>query len=125
MDLSKLNWKAIGIGAVIAIVVELIPLIGFLGPIAGGIAVVYFAKTKDNKEGMTYGAITGFIASLITAIISGLAAKAMLAKLSTSLPIAGLAISSILGAAIIVSIILGIVLGLVGGIIGVAIFKKK
>ncbi|MGC9058755.1 MAG: DUF5518 domain-containing protein [Candidatus Nanoarchaeia archaeon] len=122
MDLSKLDWKAIGIGIVIAFVVNLIPLIGFIGPIAGGAVAVYFAKVKESKLGVTYGAIVGFIGGLVTGIIGSIVLKNAMQMIPT---IAGISASTILAMAIVISIVLNTLFGLIGGVLGVKFVKKK
>ena len=123
LALKALNWKAIGIGTVAAIVLGFVPYLNWVAGIIGGFLAVYIAKSKDFKNGAILGGLSGAIAGLIVGIIGMFAASAVLSAAFGAL---GGMISGAVGViAIIMALIVGFVLGAVGGLVGVAVLGKK
>lgn len=125
MAIDKFNWKAIGIGVLIAFLIGLVPLIGFIGYIVGGFAAVYLAKITDKKTGMVYGTITGGLSAFMYGIVGLLIIRGIMSEALSNL---GGSVNLGLGAlsvlVLIVLVVAGIVLGLIGGLIGAALRKK-
>jgi hypothetical protein len=129
-----MDWKNIGLGALINIVLTVPILIFFyplffLGPLIGGFLSSYLTEGYENydkidvKDGAVIGAISGLIGGLIIAflfIIGYGAINTILGLISIKLGvIAGIIIASL--AIINISTDISLLLGLVGGIIGVII----
>ncbi|HEX7467003.1 MAG TPA: DUF5518 domain-containing protein [Methanobacterium sp.] len=122
------DWKAIGMGFVVTLVLAIIglfvPFLGLLAPIIGGIVVGYMIGGGKYVDAIVDGGlsagIAGFIFTLITVLLLG-------AAISTAAITAGYtgstgaltAVAAIIGA--IVAFIIFLILGLIGGIVGVAI----
>lgn len=134
MGWYKMDWKNIGLGALINIVLTVPILIFFyplffLGPIIGGFLSSYLTEGYetydkiDVKDGAVIGAISGLIGGLIIAflfIIGYGAINTILGLISIKLGV--IAGSIIAGLAIInISTDISLLLGLVGGVIGVII----
>jgi hypothetical protein len=129
-----MDWKNIGLGALINIVLTVPILIFFyplffLGPLIGGFLSSYLTEGYENydkidvKDGAVIGAISGLIGGLIIAflfIIGYGAINTILGLISIKLGvIAGSIVASL--AIINISTDISLLLGLVGGIIGVII----
>jgi len=124
------NWKAVGIGFIVTLVIALIglfvPYLSFpLSPIIGGIVVGYIVG-GTYKEGIINGGlaagITGFIFTLVAVTLLGGTISAITASAGVSLSSGTLALIAVLGA--VFAFILYFILGLIGGVIGVAIKER-
>ena len=110
---KKLNWKAIGLGVVVALIVAvlilgIIPGLQMLTALIGGLAAVWYGKIKDFKDGAITGGLVGAIEYIILIMIATLI-LGVTENISTS----------------VISISSGFVLGAIGGLIGTRIVKKK
>ncbi len=127
-----MDWKIIGIGALINAALTIIlswiflPLF-FLGPIAGGFIASYLSKgyedydEMDTKDGAVLGAISGIIGGLIIGLLLVLGVS----DISAITGLISTKIGLILTGYIIIqlSVIMSFILGLLGGVLGV-ILKK-
>jgi len=127
-----MDWKNIGIGAVVnaalAIILSWIlsPLF-FLGPLLGGFLASYLGKgfedyeQMDAKDGAVLGTMSGILGGLIIGLllIMGLGDKSVLTGLIEQTG------SFIISAYIIIqlSVIISLLLGLLGGVLGVMVKK--
>lgn len=110
---KKLNWKAISLGVVVALIVAvlilgIIPGLQMLTALIGGLAAVWYGKIKDFKDSAITGGLVGAIEYTILIAIATLF-LGVTENVSTS----------------IISIFSGFVCGAVGGIVGTRIVKKK
>jgi hypothetical protein len=130
-----MDWKIIGLGALINIILTaLISLIFFplffLGPLTGGFLSSYLTEgfenydKMDEKDGAVVGAISGLIGGIIIAIlyIIGFGTLSIIIGLSAKL---GIITGSIVTGLVIINIsaTTSLILGLIGGVIGVVIKK--
>ncbi len=125
-----MNWKLIGLAAVInAIITVFLTMIflpiSFIGPVIGGFFASYLSKGYEDyedidvKDGAVLGAVSGLIGGLIlTSLLIWFGTiNSILEVFITNNPI-------ILGYAILqVTTVLSFIFGLVGGVIGVMIKK--
>ena len=130
------NWKAIGLGFIITIILaylgNYLPFLGMpFAPILGGIFAGYVVG-GSYKNGAIYGgfsaSIAGFIYTLLIILYSGIgiATSVSTAVVPTSLSAESGFITVgiiILGATI--SFMTYFIMGLIGGIIGVAIKERN
>jgi hypothetical protein len=127
-----MDWKTIGIGAIVNAVLTIIlswiflPLF-FLGPIAGGFITSYLSKGFEDYEVMDEkdGAVVGTMSGIIGGILIGLLLILGLGDISAFTTLIGETGSFIISAYVIIqlSVILSLVLGLCGGILGVIVKK--
>lgn len=110
---KKLNWKAISLGVVIALIVAvlilgIIPGLQMLTALIGGLAAVWYGKIKDFKDSAITGGLVGAIEYIVLIVIATLF-LGVTESVQTS----------------IISIFSGFVLGVIGGQMGARIVKKK
>lgn len=127
-----MDWKTIGIGAIVNAVLTIIlswiflPLF-FLGPIAGGFITSYLSKGFEDYEVMDEkdGAVVGTMSGIIGGILIGLLLILGLGDISAFTTLIGETGIFIISAYVIIqlSVILSLVLGLCGGILGVIVKK--
>ena len=125
-----MNWKLIGLAAVINAIITvfltmiLVP-ISFIGPIIGGFLASYLSEGYEDYEGMDVkdGAVLGAISGLIGGLTITLlliwfgTVNSILEVFTTNNPI-------ILGYAILqLTTVLSFIFGLIGGVIGVMVKK--
>jgi hypothetical protein len=127
-----MDWKNIGIGAVVNAALTIIlswifsPLF-FLGPIMGGFLASYLGKgfedyaEMDAKDGAVLGTMSGIIGGLIIGLLLILG----LGDISAFTTLIEQTGSFIISAYVIIqlSVIISLVLGLIGGVLG-AVVKK-
>ena len=130
-----MDWKIIGlsalINAVLTIVLSLIflPLI-FLGPLTGGFLASYLSKgyedydKMDRTDGVVVGAVSGLIGGLIIGLLFILGfgtINAIIGLISAKIGV--IAGNTLIKGYIIIelSLVMSFVLGLVGGVIGVIV----
>jgi hypothetical protein len=127
-----MDWKIIGIGALVNAALTVIlswiflPLF-FLGPIAGGFVASYLTKgfedydEMDEKDGAVLGSISGIIGGLIIGLllILGVGDMGVITGLIST------QVGLILTGYIIIqlSVIISFILGLLGGVFGVIVKK--
>ncbi len=105
---------------IIGFVIDIIPAIGILGPIAGGFIYSYFSIyfgdiPRDQMEALKRGGIMGLIISIIGLVISAF-------TWSTMVPVMPTAYSSLVFLnMVIVGLILGAILGAIGGFVSLYI----
>lgn len=127
-----MDWKTIGIGAIVNAVLTIIlswiflPLF-FLGPIAGGFITSYLSKGFEDYEVMDEkdGAVVGTMSGIIGGILIGLLLILGLGDISAFTTLIGETGIFIISAYVIIqlSVIVSLVLGLCGGILGVIVKK--
>lgn len=127
-----MDWKIIGIGALVNTALTIIlswiflPLF-FLGPLTGGFLASYLGKgfedyaEMDEKDGAVVGTISGIIGGLIIGLLLILG----LGDVNAIFGLIGETGSFIINAYIIIqlSVIISLVLGLIGGVLGVMVKK--
>lgn len=122
------NWKVIGIGFVVTLVLAVIglyvPFLGLLAPIIGGIVVGYMIGGGKYVDGVVNGGLSAGIAGFIFTLITVLLLGAVISTLATTAGYTGstgalAATAAIIGA--IFAFVIFFVLGLIGGVIGIAI----
>ncbi|BDZ67559.1 DUF5518 domain-containing protein [Methanobacterium ferruginis] len=129
-----MDWKIIGISALLSVVLTIIlsliwvPLI-FLGPLTGGFLASYLSRgyeyydKMDKKDGAVVGSVSGLIGGLIigSLFLLGIGDVNVIIKLISSQLGAISNKTLIIGYIILqLSIIISFVLGLIGGILGVS-----
>ncbi|MCC7551386.1 MAG: DUF5518 domain-containing protein [Methanobacterium sp.] len=129
-----MDWKIIGISALLSVVLTIIlsliwvPLI-FLGPLTGGFLASYLSRgyeyydKMDKKDGAVVGSVSGLIGGLIigSLFLLGIGDVNVIMKLISSQLGAISNKTLIIGYIILqLSIIISFVLGLIGGILGVS-----
>ncbi len=131
-----MDWKIIGLGSFVNIVLTSIfsliflPLF-FLGPLIGGFFSSYLTEgfenyeNMDEKDGAVVGAISGLIGGLIVGILYIIGVGAInnvLGIISTKF---GVVAGSIIAGFVIINISteISFLLGMIGGVIGVVIKK--
>lgn len=131
-----MDWKIIGIGSFINIVLTSIfsliffPLF-FLGPIIGGFFSSYLTEgfenydKMDEKDGAVVGAISGLMGGLIVGILYIIGFGAINNVLGIISAKFGVVAGSIIAGFVIINISteISFVLGMIGGVIGVIIKK--
>lgn len=127
-----MNWKNIGIGALVNAALTIIlswiflPLF-LLGPLTGGFLASYLGKGFEDYEEMDAkdGAVLGTMSGIIGGLIIGLLFILGLGDISVITGLIGETGSFIISAYVIIqlSIIISLVLGLVGGVLGVMVKK--
>ena len=128
-----MDWKIIGLGALINIILTaLISLIFFplffLGPLTGGFLSSYLTEgfenydKMDEKDGAVVGAISGLIGGIIIALLYIVSSGDINSILGLSAKL-GIITGSIITGLVIVNIsaTISLILGLIGGVIGVFI----
>ncbi len=131
-----MNWKIIGLGATVNIVLTIIlsliffPLF-FLGPLTGGFLASYLSEgyedydKMDEKDGAVVGAVSGLIGGIVIGLLFILGIgdiNAITGLIPTNIGVLTGHITIITEYIIFqFSVIISFVLGLVGGIIGVAV----
>ncbi len=127
-----MDWKTIGIGAIInaalTIILSWIFLPSFfLGPIAGGFITSYLSKGFEDYDEMDEkdGAVVGTMSGIIGGILIGLLLILGLGNISAITGLVSSGMGVIVTAYIIIqlSVIISLILGLIGGVLGV-IAKK-
>lgn len=131
-----MDWKIIGLSAMINAALTIILLVIFfpllfLGPITGGFLASYLSKgyegyRMDKKDGAIVGAVSGLIGGLIIGLLSLLGIvdiNVFIGLISTRIGAIGNN-NLIIGYIIFqLSIIMSFVLGLIGGFLGVMVKK--
>ena len=131
-----MDWKIIGLGSFINIVLTSIfsliffPLF-FLGPIIGGFFSSYLTEgfenydKMDEKDGAVVGAISGLMGGLIVGILYIIGFGAINNVLGIISAKFGVVAGSIIAGFVIINISteISFVLGMIGGVIGVIIKK--
>ncbi|PKL67654.1 MAG: hypothetical protein CVV28_05125 [Methanobacteriales archaeon HGW-Methanobacteriales-1] len=127
-----MDWKTIGIGAIVNAVLTIIlswiflPLF-FLGPIAGGFITSYLSKGFEDYDEMDEkdGAVVGTMSGIIGGILIGLLLIMGLGNMEAITGLISTGIGLIVTAYIIIqlSVIVSLILGLIGGVIGVMVKK--
>ena len=138
--LYMLNWKAIGICAIINAFLTILLVLAFfpfffLGPLIGGFLTAYLNNGYENydkideKDGIVGGALSGIIGGIIIGLLFLLgfgAISAIIGLIFIKIGIIAGAITLIVGLVItVLSIFLGAVLGAIGGFIGVVVKQNE
>jgi hypothetical protein len=125
------NWKIIGIGFVVTLVLAIIglfvPFLGLLAPIIGGIVAGYMIGGGKYVDGIVDGGLSAGIAGFIFTLVTVLLLGSLISTVATTAGYTGstgalTAAAAIIGA--IVAFIIFLILGLIGGVIGIAISGK-
>jgi hypothetical protein len=125
-----INWKAIGLGFIVTLVVALIGLyVPFLSlpiaPLIGGIVAGYLVG-GSYRNGIINGGLSagigGFIYALATVLLLGGTISASAATMGINVTSETLTAIAVVGA--ILAFILYFILGLIGGIIGVFLKER-
>lgn len=127
-----MDWKNIGIGAVVnaALVIILSWILSplfFLGPLLGGFLASYLGKGFEDYEVMDEkdGAVVGTMSGIIGGILIGLLLIMGLGNISAINGLISAGFGLIVTAYIIIqlSVIISLILGLIGGVLGVIVKK--
>ena len=129
----NLNWKAIGISFVVAIVIGILgglylpKNISLIGPLIGGLISGYIVSgryTDGILNGGIPAGIAGLIATAVLALLSVDQVIAAMANMGYAVSRETLTAALVIGGAI-VGFILFFIVGLIGGIIGVAVKNRN
>jgi Family of unknown function (DUF5518) len=125
-----MDWKIIGISALVNVVLTIILSwiflpISFLGPITGGFLASYLSKGYEDYDEMDEkdGAVLGSISGIIGGLTIGLLLILGLGDISAITGLISSQIGLILTGYIIIqlSVIISFILGLLGGVLGVIV----
>ena len=119
-----MNWKAIGIGVVVSLVLIFVlksASLGWLGLIIGAMVTVKIAKISGLGRCAKLGAVTGAVTGILSGVLVGVGFSTL-----SNIPLIGGLLSGVLTiVAIIVAAVVSLIFGAIGGAAAWLLIKKR